>query len=600
MVLFLLSLFAGVLTVLAPCTISLLPIIVGGTVSGGTSYKRALVVTTSLGVSIILFTFVLKVSTLFLNIPQSVWQDISGVIILFLGTAMIFPALWDKIPLLNQINQTSNKVIGTGYMKQNVFGDILIGVALGPVFSSCSPTYFLILAEVLPRSLFEGLIYLIAYAFGLCASLLVIAVAGQKLLAKAGVASDPKGTLKRAIGVLFLLLGVVIILGYDKKLELVVANHIFDVTTVERSLLSKDNALTEGVGVAKSATSTGTQAQKDIAPKTPLREKERIITKASQYSLSPEITNPSGFVNTNGQPISISQFKGKKVVLVDFWTYSCINCQRTLPYMKAWYDKYHDQGLEIVSIHTPEFGFEKVQKNVERAVKEDGVQYPVVLDNDYGTWNAFSNQYWPRKYLVDIDGYVVYDHAGEGDYDVTEKAIQKALKERVDVLGATSTITGMSKPVDTIAVNPSKVISQETYFGGARNEYLGNGEVGRKGEQTFIIPEDMKSNMLYLGGSWNFTDEYAETGLGKSEIKYAYNAKDVYFVASSKNGVYLTVTLDGKPLGAFAGDDVDKNGRVLVKEDRLYKIIHGTDYGQHLLKIEVEGQGLDAYTFTFG
>jgi cytochrome c biogenesis protein CcdA/thiol-disulfide isomerase/thioredoxin len=591
MILFLLSLFAGVLTVLAPCTISLLPVIVGGTVSGGTSYLRAVVVTLSLGVSIILFTFVLKVSTFFLHIPQTLWQDISGVIILLLGIAMIFPTLWDKIPFLNKINQSSNKIIGTGYMKQNIFGDILVGIALGPVFSSCSPTYFLILAEVLPRSILEGLIYLLAYAFGLCTSLFIISIAGQKILQKAGVASDPNGYLKRSIGVVFLALGVMIILGYDKKVELIVANHIFDVTKIEQSLLSGENSHTEKVRLGD----TLGQSQGSH-----LSQSERLLFKSKNYSLSPEISNPSGFVNTKGLPISIGQYRGKKVVLVDFWTYSCINCQRTLPYMKAWYDKYHDQGLEIISIHTPEFGFEKVQSNVEQAVKEDTIKYPVVLDNDYGTWNAFGNQYWPRKYLVDIDGYVVYDHAGEGEYEATEEAIQKALKERASVLGATTTILGIVNPKDSIQVESGKITSQETYFGASRNEYLGLGKMHETGKQTLTIQNTTKFDTLYLGGVWDFMNEYAESTQSGNKIEYIYNAKDVYFVASSLQGVRIKLTIDGKPIGNFAGADVDSNGEVFIQENRLYKLVHGSDYGRHTLQIEVEGNGLDAYTFTFG
>lgn len=591
MFLLLLSLLAGVLTVLAPCTISLLPVIVGGTVSGGTSYRRAVVVTASLGVSIIVFTFMLKVGSLFLHIPQSLWQDISGAIIFFLGLTMVFPALWGKIPFLNRINQSSNKVIGTGYMKQNSIGDMLIGIALGPVFSSCSPTYFLILAEVLPHSILEGSVYLFVYAFGLCASLLVIAIAGQKLLQKAGVASDPNGYLKRGIGVLFLVLGVAITFGYDKKLELIVANHIFDVTKIEQQFLKGKPipALTNTPPFNFHQTGATTAEGRD-----------RISLKEKKYPVVPEITNPSGFVNTGGVPISLHQFKGKKVVLVDFWTYSCINCQRTLPYVKAWYDKYHDQGLEIVSIHTPEFGFEKVMTNVEHAVKEDGVQYPVVLDNDYGTWNAFSNQFWPRKYLIDIDGYIVYDHAGEGDYDITEQAIKDALKERGEVLGATTTLSGTISPSGVITTDSSKVGSKETYFGGARNEYLGNGNSGQVGVQTLTVPEITKSGALYLGGEWNFANEYATTNANGDTIVYSYSAKDVYFVASSLKGVKLKITLDGKPIGSFAGDDVDKNGEVYIQENRLYKLVHGTDYGEHLLHIEVEGKGLEAYTFTFG
>ena len=587
MIFFLLSFLAGILTVLAPCTISLLPVIVGGSLNGGHNFKRALVVTGSLGVSVIAFTFLLKVSTSLISIPQEFWQILSGGIIFALGLVMLFPALWDKLPFINLMNRSSNKLIATGYQKQNFAGDMLVGAALGPVFSSCSPTYFLILAAVLPRSLSEGIVYLLAYTVGLCGALLLVTVASQKVLQKFGVASDPNGWLKRGIAVLFMLLGIAIIFGYDKKIELVVSNNIFDVTQIEQNLLAAQQNSSSPNDVS-------------IATSTILDNGARIRAKAAAYTLAPEITDPSGFINTDGQPITLSQFKGKKVVLVDFWTYSCINCLRTQPYLNAWYDKYHDQGLEIVSIHTPEFAFEKVQANVQAAVLKEGIQYPVVMDNDYGTWNAFENQFWPRKYLIDIDGYIVYDHSGEGDYDLTEKAIQKALAERDMVLGiATTTPGGLVAPANVVTPDNTKLGSPETYFGSARNEYLGNGAPGVAGTQTLALPVSTDPNTLYLGGTWNFVPEYAEGKAGTS-VEFEYQARDMYLVASSAAGATLKITLDGNPVGASAGADVAADGTLHVQENRLYKIVHTADYGIHTLKIEVQSGTLDAYTFTFG
>lgn len=243
MILLITSVLAGVLTVLAPCTISLLPVIVGGTLSGGSSLRRIVTVTASLGLSVILFTILLKASTALIAVPQSFWQGVSGAIIVLLGLAMIFPKLWDAIPGLTSVNKGSNKVLATGYQRQDVAGDVLTGAALGPVFSSCSPTYFLILATVLPRSLAEGFVYLLAYALGLCFALFVVAFAGQKLLERLGVASDPDGWLKRGIGVVFLILGVAIFLGYDKVAEAWAAERFYDVTKIEKVLLADRSAL---------------------------------------------------------------------------------------------------------------------------------------------------------------------------------------------------------------------------------------------------------------------------------------------------------------------------------------------------------------------
>jgi thiol-disulfide isomerase/thioredoxin len=291
---------------------------------------------------------------------------------------------------------------------------------------------------------------------------------------------------------------------------------------------------------------------------------------------------------------------GKKVVLIDFWTYSCINCQRTLPYLKTWYDTYSDKGLEIISIHTPEFGFEKVQANVEKAATGFGLKYPIVLDNQYGTWSAFHNQYWPRKYLIDIDGYIVYDHAGEGEYDATEAAIQKALKERAAVLGDTANIpTSMVHPSDVIGVNTSEVGSPEIYFGSSRNEYLANGTRGVSGTQTFTSPQSAARNRLYLGGTWNLTPEFAEANAG-STIIYKYKAKNVYFVGSAQSGARIRVLIDGKQPGVLAGKDVSPDGTLRIQDNRLYSLVSDTDYAEHTLTIETLDAGLDAYTFTFG
>jgi thiol-disulfide isomerase/thioredoxin len=313
-----------------------------------------------------------------------------------------------------------------------------------------------------------------------------------------------------------------------------------------------------------------------------------LAQKSSQYKKAKELANPSGFINT--APFKLSDLVGKKVILVDFWTYSCINCQRTTPYLNAWYQKYKDAGLVIVGVHTPEFDFEKNIDNVTAAVQKAGIKYPVVLDNAMGTWNAYGNQYWPHEYLIDIDGYVVHDHIGEGGYAETEQAIQAALKERSATLGNTAVVpAGTANPANVIALNDNGVQSPETYFGAERNQYLGNGIQGKINTQTLTIPTVQQSNMLYLDGTWNFQYQYAESTTDKARIVYKYNAKHVYMVASAKNPVTLKLTLDGQP-----------HGTVTVQANQLYTLVDGTDYGAHTLQIEVEGAGLDAYTFTFG
>lgn len=240
MTLFLLSLIAGVLTVLAPCVLPLLPVIVGGSMVGeeGRSIRRAFTITISLGVSVILFTLLLKVSTAFIMVPESVWQFISGGIIIIFGIISLFPNLWEKMSLTGVINQKSNSLLKKGYERNSFFGDVIMGAALGPVFSACSPTYFVVLATVIPQNFAVGLVYLLAYTFGLCLSLLFISLIGQRILEKIGLAGDPRGYFKRGLGIIFIVLGLLIMSGLEKKIEVKILDSGFlDITKVEQVLL---------------------------------------------------------------------------------------------------------------------------------------------------------------------------------------------------------------------------------------------------------------------------------------------------------------------------------------------------------------------------
>lgn len=308
-----------------------------------------------------------------------------------------------------------------------------------------------------------------------------------------------------------------------------------------------------------------------------------------------EIANPSGFVNSD--PITIKQFIGKKVILVDFMTYSCINCQRTFPYVTAWYNKYKDDGLIVIGIHTPEFAFEKDIDNVRMAMKKFGITYPVVLDNDYGTWKAFQNEYWPRKYLIDIHGNIVYDHAGEGAYDETEAKIRELLQERAEFLKEQVSLGESTHTASRVA---SHALSPETYFGAFRNEYLGNGTPGRIGTATYTLPKNPAPNSLYLIGPWNIQKESA-SGSAPAKIQYIYTGKDVYLVASAKAPTTLTILRDGVLVGKAGGADVNSsNSTVSIQEDRLYTLIHDEVEGRHTIEIQVTTGTLEAYAFTFG
>lgn len=339
--------------------------------------------------------------------------------------------------------------------------------------------------------------------------------------------------------------------------------------------------------------------------------------KSKTYPLAKEIINATGFINTpldnSGKPtpLTMQSLIGKKVILLDIWTYSCINCQRTLPYLKSWYSKYKDQGLEIIGLHVPEFEFEKEYGNVTAAVKKFGITYPVVLDSNAYTASEYGMRYWPEEYLIDIDGFIVHKSIGEGGYEETEAKIQELLTERIQALGQKGEVKASVTKVDQASL--PKPESPETYFGSARNQYLGNGVVGRSGLQKFSVPQITNINTLYLGGDWDIQSEFAQSKTAGATIQFTYKAKEFYFVASSLQGVRAKIYQDGVLVTdtrglpervsseeSRAGEDVGVDGTVLIKEDRLYKLIKNPGVEEHTIRIEIESSGIEAYTFTFG
>ncbi|PIR87296.1 MAG: thiol-disulfide isomerase [Candidatus Harrisonbacteria bacterium CG10_big_fil_rev_8_21_14_0_10_49_15] len=324
--------------------------------------------------------------------------------------------------------------------------------------------------------------------------------------------------------------------------------------------------------------------------------------KSVKYPAARELAGIAGYINS--EPFKLEDQIGKKVILLDIWTYSCINCQRTLPYLNSWQEKYAEAGLLIVGVHTPEFEFEKKLENVQRAVEQYGINYPVVLDNDYATWHSYNNRYWPRKFLIDIDGYVVYDHIGEGGYQETERKIQELLAERADRLGIEADVAMEVSNFDTGAPTAGGN-SPEIYFGASRNSYLGNGKDGKVGEQVFTEPEGLKTHILYLAGRWQFASEYAENLEAGTKIIYRYVGQRVFFVAQADKPTKALILRDGEPIAKeLAGADIQYDAQgdsyIEVSESRLYKLIEQGAQEEHTLEIIPQTPGLQAFTFTFG
>ena len=318
----------------------------------------------------------------------------------------------------------------------------------------------------------------------------------------------------------------------------------------------------------------------------------------SRYKLAPDLVGIANYINTTPEQLA-KEIEGK-VVLYDIWTYSCINCVRTLPYVTAWNEKYVDDGLLIIGIHSPEFEFEKDLNNVQMAVNKYGINYPIVLDNDWETWKAFENRYWPRKYLADHEGYIRYDHIGEGGYQETEKIIQQLLEERSLSLGVQ--LASAESLVDIEEFQHTSFRTPELYFGykfsQGRNQ-LGNSEgFNPNNEVTYSLPQDFQQHYFYVEGTWENLEGSMKLVSETGSIVLLYHAKEVNIVTA--NYAELEIFLDEIPIPAsYSGNDVI-SGKVKTTEAGLYNIVNSEEPASHLLKIDISEPGFEIYTFTFG
>lgn len=328
-------------------------------------------------------------------------------------------------------------------------------------------------------------------------------------------------------------------------------------------------------------------------------EKTEIISiDKSKYKKAPDLAGIAYYLNTT--PEQLQEKIDGKVVLYDIWTYSCINCVRTLPYITAWNDKYSEQGLLIIGIHSPEFEFEKNVENVKAAISKYGITYPVVMDNDWETWKAFENRYWPRKYIADHEGYIRYDHIGEGAYEETEKVIQQLLKERAVALGIQ---TVSAEPlVDIEEFEHTAFRTPELYFGyklaQGRNQ-LGNQEGFKPNEVVrYSDPKKINLHNFYMVGDWENLPEKMALVSDTGSIKILYHAKEVNIVTA--NNAEIEIFLDGMPLPPeYAGNDVNGN-TIHVNEAALYNIISSKEPATHELELQIKTPGFEIFTFTFG
>ena len=577
MSLLLLSFIAGILTVLAPCVLPLLPIIIGGSATD-TSKWRPYIITLSLAVSLFIFTLLIKISTIFINVDPSFWKYVSGFLLVFMGLISVFPAIWDKISIKFNLSGNSDKLLDKAGKKSGFLGAALTGAALGPVFSSCSPTYAVALSTILQGDLYNGLINMLAYILGLSLIMLLVSLLGKRIIKRLRFAANPNGIFKKVLGVLFVIVGIMIISGFDKTLELYVSERtVFNPANLEQTLLSKNSSKKQNQTVDGS------------------------IFNVNPPKKAPEITGIQDWINSD--PQTIASLKGK-VVLIDFWTYSCINCERTLPYITKWYDNYKNDGFVTIGIHAPEFSFEKKKSNVEKAVQNFGIHYPVALDNDLSTWKAFDNQFWPAKYLIDKDGNIRYTHFGEGDYDITETAIRTLLAEK----GQKVTTNSVNQNVNANLNATTTTQTAETYLGWSRGDRMVAGNRSEltnyyNKDQTYNLTDKPAKDSFSLGGTWSVNNENIVSGSDASKLKLNFSAAQVYLVAGNSTEVNMQIKISDKAgkdiTGEVVGEDV-KDGKVAIQADRLYKLVKSNN---QLMESTIEltvPKGVRLNVFTFG
>lgn len=565
-----LSLLAGLLTVLAPCVLPFLPVIVGGSL-GGQSKWRPYLVATSLIASLLVFTLLLKASTLLINVNPAVWTTVSGVLVILLGLVMLFPNVWATVSLKlglersHELLQKANQEQRKGWVSA-----VLTGFALGPVFSSCSPTYAWVVASVLPAEPVAGFIYLALYCTGVAVALLLISLLGRKLIERIKWAANPRGWFQRTIAILFIIVGLLVATGIDKKFQTWAATYAPGLTRFEEKILPAE-AAPQG------------QSQQAVAAGQP----DPADGHFNANYQAPEFKGLDTWINS--EPQTLKDLSGK-VVLVDFWTYSCINCIRTQPYLNDWYEKYHDQGFEIIGVHAPEFSFEKLPDNVRKAVQDAQIKYPVALDNNFQTWNAYRNRYWPAKYLIDQNGQVRYTHFGEGEYGETEENIRALLKVSGD----------NTKPQATGAAAAFQ--SPETYLGSTRavgfhgKETYHNGEKDFHGDSTSLV-----ENQWTLTGKWQVENEKITALSDGATLSYRFNGKEMYLVMSVAEGVsgQVQVKVANEQYAQAYGLDAP-SGQVKISGAKLYRLVSLPQAEVGTLVTLTFSKGVSANAFTFG
>src|SRR3990167_8203000 len=568
---------SGLVTIFAPCIWPLLPIILSSSTTGGK--KKPLGITLGIIVSFGIFTLTISYIVSLIPFDPTILRYIAVFVIGFLGLTVMVPKLTQILEgYVSKLSSSFRPVntTGTGFTS-----GFITGISLGIVWTPCAGPILATIATLAATQAvnFQIVLVTVAYLIGVGIPLYFFSLLGQSVFSKSRFLSKYTGRIQQIFGVIMILTAVAIATNYDR--------------TLQARLLDAFPSYSQFIINLETAEPVKKELDKLRNPDAE-EQIEMPFPKASDTSL-PVITKAPDFVGIenwlNSDSLTIESLRGK-VVLIDFWTYTCINCIRTLPYVTSWYEKYKDKNFIVVGVHTPEFEFEKNTTNVANAIKQYNITYPVAQDNDYATWRAYDNHYWPAKYLIDKDGNIRYFHFGEGKYEETEKAIQMLIKQ-----------TGMTVDEKTTAEEDSfSAMPQtpETYLGILRAERFTSNEQMTLGRKLYSYSNVLNTHDFAFKGTWNVNDEYSESVSGAS-LQLSFQGKKVFLVMHpTTENQKVSVYLDDKIIDERSkGQDVI-DGVVNIDEPRLYELVNLTEDGNsRLLEMRFD-DGIQIYAFTFG
>ena len=574
MLLFLIAYLGGVLTIVSPCILPVLPFVFA---RANRSFLRSSL-PLLLGMAV---TFAGVASLAAIGGGWAVQANQAGrwaamALLAFFGLTLLFPTLADRAmqPLVRLGARLSTSAEGE---RESIWGSLLLGVATGLLWAPCAgPILGLILTgAALNGASASTTVLLLAYALGAATSLALALLVGGRVFAAMKKSLGAGQWVRRGLGALVLAGVAVIALGLDT-------------TWLARLSSAQTEAIEQGLA---------RQFGMDM-PESDVREGEGGRLELPVEGVMPPLDGINQWLNS--QPLTRESLRGR-VVLIDFWTYSCINCLRAIPYVRAWHARYADDGLVIIGVHAPEFAFERDVGNVRRAVADLGITYPVAIDNDYRVWRAFNNRYWPAHYFIDAQGRIRYHHFGEGRYELSERVIRQLLAE------AGRAPTDSAAPVSARGVGEQAaretLRSPETYLGFARAaNFVSPGGMVRDRRATYLAGR-MALNQWSLVGDWTVRREHAEAASAGTRIAFRFHARDLHLVMASTSGrpVRFRITIDGRPPGDAAGMDVAAAGDGTVRGERLYQLVRQPgEIGERLFEIEFLDPGAQAFAFTFG